>query len=122
MQKTKRKSSVLSLIQNAIKEAQKEIDLQRFEAEEAKSEAISIDLNNGYWQINKKPLYLCSIAKQNLFDQFVKMKALKLPICQESTFKQRASEIKQRFNHVFKTQNPIENYPNIENLIFERKN
>lgn len=122
MQKTKRKSGVLSLIQNAIKEAQKEIDFQRFEIEETKNSAISIDLNNGYWQINKKPLYLCSIAKQNLFDQFVKMKALKMPICQESTFKQRADEIKTRFNHTFKTQNPIENYPNIEKISFEPKN
>lgn len=41
---------------------------------------------------------------------------------QKSTFKNRAAEIKDRFNHVFKTQNPIEGYPNIENLIFEPKN
>lgn len=43
-----------------------------------------------------------------------------IPPRPKSTFKQRASEIKQRFNHVFKTQNPIENYPNIESIKFER--
>ena len=123
MQKTKRKPGILIKAKIFIAAMQREIDLSHFDIDEFFAERgneMNFRLKNGYWQINEKPLSLCSIAKQNLFDQFVKMKLVKSPIATESTFKDRATEIKDRFNHIFKTQNPIDGYPNIETLKFER--
>ncbi len=124
MQKTKRQPGIIAKFQNAIKEAQKEIDKQSFDADEVRSESVNIGLNNGYWQINKKPLSQCSIAKQSLFDQFLKMKLVKLPIAKESSFKDRKEEVKQKHNYTFKIkeQNWLGEYPNIEKLSFEPKN
>lgn len=95
--------------------------------EKQKSEnknAINIDVKYGYWTINGKDLKACSIAKKNLFAQFVKMKLVKLPIPgTQSSFKKRAAEIKQKFNYVFKMreQNFIGTFPNIETLTFVKK-
>ena len=46
-----------------------------------------------------------------------------LPIKQKSSFKKRAAEIKEKYNHVFKfrEQNIFKDYPNIENITFNRK-
>jgi len=124
MQKTKRQPGIIAKFQNAIKESQKEIDKQIFDSDEVRSESVSIGLNNGYWQINQKPLSQCSIAKQSLFDQFLRMKLVKLPITQESSFKDRSEEVKKKHNYTFKIkeQNWLGEYPNLEKLSFEPKN
>jgi hypothetical protein len=86
-------------------------------------DSLSISLRDGYWRINNKPLAKCSIVKQTLFDQYLKMKLIKLPIIRESSFKYRAKEIKSMYNYTFKIreQNWIGEYPNIELITFERK-
>ena len=45
-----------------------------------------------------------------------------IPPKRKSTLKNRAAEIKAKFNHVFKPRLNFENYPNIEKLSFEPKN
>ena len=64
------------------------------------------------------------IAKQSLFDQFLRMKLVKLPISQESSFKNRKEEVKQKHNYTFKIkeQDFLNGFPNIELLTFEPKN
>jgi len=95
--------------------------------EKQKSEnknAINIDVKSGYWTINGKDLKECSIAKKNLFAQFVKMKLVKLPIPgTQSSFKKRSQFIKETYNYVFKMreQNFIGTFPNIETLTFVKK-
>ena len=86
-------------------------------------DSLSISLRDGYWRINNKPLAKCSIVKQNLFDQYLKMKLIKLPTVRESSFKHRPTEIKSMYNHTFKIreQDWIGEYPNIESVTFERK-
>jgi len=86
--------------------------------------SINLKVQNGYWNLNDKPLKNCSIAKKNFFAQFVKMRLVKSDISQRRTFKQKADEVKQRFNHKFANlqDDNLQNYPNINNLIFERKN
>lgn len=83
-------------------------------------DSLSINLKDGYWRINNKPLAKCSVVKQTLFDQYLKMKLIKLPIVKESSFKHRPKQIKDMYNHTFK-QNWIGEYPNIESITFERK-
>lgn len=124
MQKTKRNPGVIQLFQNAIREEQIKSDAQNFDAENLKGNSININLKNGYWQINQKPLEKCSIAKQNLFDQFIKMKNLKLPVTEENTFKAKARETKQKFNYIFKhkEQDFMNSFPNLDNLLFTPKN
>lgn len=86
-------------------------------------DSLNISLKDGYWRINNKPLAKCSVVKQNLFDQYLKMKLIKLPIVKESSFKQRPMHIKDTYNYTFKTreQNWVGDYPNIELITFERK-
>ena len=86
--------------------------------------SINLNVENGYWTINDKPLKNCSIAKKNFFAQFVKMRLVKSEISQRRTFKQKADEVKQKYNHKFanlRQEKPIINISNKE-LIFERKN
>ena len=86
-------------------------------------DSLSISLRDGYWRINNKPLAKCSIVKQTLFDQYLKMKLIKLPIVKESSFKHRAKYVKDTYNYSFKIreQNWIGDYPNIESVTFNRK-
>ena len=47
-----------------------------------------------------------------------------IPPKQKSSFKKRASEIKNKYNHVFATKredNFLKEYPNIESITFNRK-
>ena len=85
--------------------------------------SINLKVQNGYWNLNDKPLKNCSIAKKNFFAQFVKMRLVKSDISQRRTFKQKAEEVKQQFNYKFANlqDDNLQNYPNINNLIFERK-
>jgi len=123
--KPKTKSGIRQAIKKYIFAIQNEIDLSNYEFSEhqMKDESISINLKNGYWRINEKPLSKCSIAKQSFFDQYLRMKFIKSPITEENSFKQRANEIKAKFNYSFKIreQNWLGEYPNIETLTFERK-
>jgi len=85
--------------------------------------SINLKVQNGYWNLNDKPLKNCSIAKKNFFAQFVKMRLVKSDISQRRTFKQKADEVKQQFNYKFANlhDDNLQNYPNINNLIIERK-
>lgn len=85
--------------------------------------SINLNIRNGYWNLNEKPLKDCSIAKKNFFAQFVKMRLVKTGISKERTFKERANEIKQQYNHKFANlhEDSLKNHPNIEKLIFEPK-
>ena len=86
--------------------------------------SINLNVQNGYWNINDKPLKNCSIAKKNFLAQFIKMRLVKTGISERSSFKQRAKEIKQMHNYKFanlRQEKPIINIGNKE-LIFERKN
>lgn len=85
--------------------------------------SINLNVQNGYWNLNDKPLKNCSIAKKNFFAQFVKMRLVKSEVTQKSTFKDKASEIKEKYNHKFANlqDDNLQNYPNIQNLIFEPK-
>jgi hypothetical protein len=97
------------------------LDLSSYEFEsEPIHNGVNIALKDGYWKINDKPLAKCSIVKQNLFDQYLKMKFMKQPIVSESSFKYKAKEVKERLNYSFKMreQDFIGNYPNIESLEF----
>jgi len=123
--KPKTKSGIRQAIKKYIFAIQNEIDLSNDEFSENcnRDESISINLKNGYWRINEKPLSKCSIAKQSFFDQYLRMKFIKSPIAEENSFKQRAKEVKAKFNHHFKMreQDFLGDYPNIEKLTFERK-
>lgn len=86
--------------------------------------SINLEVKNGYWNLNDKPLKNCSIAKKNFFAQFVKMRLVKSDISQRRTFKQKADEVKRLYNYKFanlRQEKPIINISNKE-LIFERKN
>ena len=86
--------------------------------------SINLNVQNGYWKINDKPLKNCSIAKKNFFAQFVKMRLVKSDISQKRTFKQKADQVKQQFNYKFVNLRHEKQIINISNkeLIFERKN
>ncbi len=123
--KTKTNTGVRQAIKKYIFAIQNEIDLSNDEFLENnfRDESVNINLKNGYWQINEKPLAKCSIAKQSFFDQYLRMKFIKSPIAEENTFKQRPEEIKSKYNHTFKMreQNWLGDYPNIESVQFNRK-
>lgn len=90
--------------------------------------SINLEVVNGLWHINDKLLKNCSIAKKNFFAQFVKMRLVKSGISERRTFKQKATEVKEKYNYKFANLNKqisndlVENHPNIDKLIFERKN
>lgn len=125
--KTKNRTGIRQAVKKYIFAIQNEIDLSHdeFSEPEIRNEAVNIQVKNGYWQINEKPLHKCSIAKQTFFDQYLKMKFVKLPIAEESSFKNRSAQIKEKYNHRFKldhTSNDLlSDYPNINLLTFERK-
>ena len=86
--------------------------------------SIKMEVYQGHWKINEKLSKNCSIAKKNFLAQFIKMRLVKTEISQRSSFKNRANEIKAQYNYKFadlRTES-FENQPNINNLIFERKN
>ena len=86
--------------------------------------SINLEVVNGLWCINQKPLKNCSIAKKNFFAQFVKMRLVKSDISQRRTFKQKADHVKANYNYKFanlRQEKPTINISNKE-LIFERKN
>lgn len=89
-----------------------------------KNNKITLKINNGYWELNDKPLKNCSIAKKNFFAQFVKMRLVKTEILERRTFKSKAQEIKDKYNYKFANLRQEKQIINIENkeLIFERKN
>lgn len=85
--------------------------------------SINLNVENGYWTINEKPLKNCSIAKKNFFAQFVKMRLVKSEVSRNRTFKHKADEVKRLYNHKFanlRREKPIINISNKE-LIFEPK-
>lgn len=86
--------------------------------------SINLEVKNGYWNLNDKPLKNCSIAKKNFFAQFIKMRLVKTGIRQRNSFKHRANEIKQLYNYKFVNLRQEKQIINISNkeLIFERKN
>lgn len=85
--------------------------------------SINLKVQNGYWELNDKPLKNCSIAKKNFLAQFIKMRLVKTEISQRSSFKHRANEIKDKYNHKFANLRQEKQIINISNkeLIFERK-
>jgi hypothetical protein len=115
------KKTFLELAKRYADAIQGKLDLSNneFEAEPINN-GVNIALKDGYWQINNKPLIKCSIVKQNLFDQYLRMKFMKQPIVFESSFKYNAKEVKERLNYSFKMreQDFIGNYPNIESVQF----
>jgi len=103
--KTKTKNTgIRQAITKYIYAIQNEIDLSHdeFSEPENRKESVNIQVKNGYWQINEKPLGKCSIAKQSFFDQYLRMKFIKLPVTEESTFKNRSAQVKEKYNHRFK--------------------
>jgi len=88
--------------------------------------SINLEVNNGHWSVNKKPLTKCSKEKKEIFLLHLRMKKFKSPVQQksESSFKKRKDEVKQQFNYKFANlqDDNLQNYPNINSLIFERKN
>jgi hypothetical protein len=126
--KTKTKNTgIRQAVKKYIFAIQNEIDLSHdeFMEPENRNESVNIKVKNGYWQINEKPLHKCSIAKQSFFDQYLRMKFLKLPVTEESSFKNRSSQIKAKYNHRFKldytSDSFLKDYPNLELITFERK-
>jgi hypothetical protein len=85
--------------------------------------SINLNVQNGYWNLNDKPLKNCSIAKKNFFAQFVKMRLVKSEVSRKSSFKNKADEVKRLYNYKFanlRHEKPIINISNTE-LIFEPK-
>lgn len=85
---------------------------------------LNITIIDGYWNLNEKPLKVSSYAEKCLFSHYLRMKTLKLPISRTASFKHRKAEIKAKFNYKFtcrKTTSDFLEFPNMENLIFERK-
>lgn len=85
--------------------------------------SINLNVQNGYWNLNDKPLKNCSIAKKNFFAQFVKMRLVKTGIAERRTFKHKADEVKAKYNYKFanlRQEKPIINISNKE-LIFGPK-
>jgi len=87
--------------------------------------SINLEVKNGHWSVNEKPLTKCSKEKKEIFLLHLRMKKFKLPIQQKrkSSFKKRKEEVVQRYNHKFANlqDDSLKNYPNIQNLIFEPK-
>ena len=72
---------------------------------------LKIEVIDGYWTINDKPIKICSYAKKSLFSHYLKMRIIKEKIKETNSFKNRSNEIKNQFNHVF-------NFPNEEKRFF----
>jgi len=125
--KTKTRTGIRQAVKKYIFAIQNEIDLSHdeFSEPENRNESVNIQIKNGYWQINEKPLHKCSIAKQTFFDQYLKMKFVKLPVAEESSFKKNPAQIKAKYNHRFKLDQTSDDlllsHPNIELITFERK-
>jgi len=85
--------------------------------------SINLNVQNGYWNLNDKPLKNCSIAKKNFFAQFVKMRLVKSEVTQKSTFKDKAEEVKRKYNYKFANlqDDNLQNYPNVLDLFFKPK-
>jgi hypothetical protein len=122
--KTKNRTGIRQAVKKYIFAIQNEIDLSHdeFSEPEIRNESVNIQIKNGYWQINEKPLHKCSIAKQTFFDQYLKMKFVKLPVAEESSFKNRSAQIKEKYNHRFKLDHTsddlLNSYPDIGKLEF----
>jgi hypothetical protein len=123
--KTKNRTGIRQAVKKYIFAIQNEIDLSHdeFSEPENRNESVNIQIKNGYWQINEKPLHKCSIAKQTFFDQYLKMKFVKLPVTEESSFKNRGNEIKEKFNYSFKMkeQDFLGDYKELDKLVFVEK-
>jgi hypothetical protein len=74
--KTKTRTGIRQALNKYIFAIQNEIDLSHdeFSEPEIRNESVNIQIKNGYWQINEKPLHRCSIAKQTFFDQSLNIK------------------------------------------------
>lgn len=77
--------------------------------------SVNIQVINGRWTINGKPLNQCSIAKKNFFASYVKMRLVKSEIHETH---QAAVTRKDKFRKI--VDNFLNNEPNINNLTFER--
>ena len=87
--------------------------------------SINLEVKNGHWSVNEKPLTKCSKEKKEIFLLHLRMKKFKLPIQQKSnsSFKKRKDEVKRLYNYKFanlRHEKPIINISNKE-LIFEPK-
>jgi len=87
--------------------------------------SLTLEPKDGYWQMNNKPLAICSPEKQQIFETHLKMKKFKSPIVEREihTFHNRKEEVKS-WNYKFRNlhQDYLKDYPNIEELIFDPKN
>lgn len=85
---------------------------------------LKIEVIEGYWTINDKPIKICSFAKKTFFSHYLKMRIIKQEIKKTNTFKNRTNEIKNKFNHVFNIPNEQINYfnNNYTEIIFIAKN
>lgn len=83
---------------------------------------LQLNVVDGYWNLNEKPLRVCSFAKKQLFSHYLKMKRLKQPIADNPNFKYRPNEVKANFNYQFgEKRELINNFPDISKITFERK-
>jgi hypothetical protein len=117
------KTKIINLKNRYVSAIQGNLDLSISE-ENIKSENINISLKNGYWQINEKPIKKCSIVKQRFFDEYIRMKLIKLEILDKSSFKNRSQEVKSQFNHVFRLPNEEKRFFNNDytEIVFVAKN
>ena len=86
---------------------------------------LQLTISQAKWQINGKPLSKCSKEKKKIFEVHLLMKKFKMPVETQigPTFKNRSAEVKEKYNHKFVSlhDESLDNYPNIEKLIFVRK-
>lgn len=87
--------------------------------------SINLEVVNGHWSVNQKPLTQCSKEKKEIFLLHLRMKKFKSPIQQKSqlSFKQKSDQVKRMYNHKFANFRHEKQTINISNkeLIFERK-
>jgi len=85
---------------------------------------LKIEVIDGYWTINDKPIKICSYAKKSLFSHYLKMRIIKEKIKVNNSFKNRSQEIKSQFNYVFNEPNEQKRFFNndYKEIIFIPKN
>ena len=81
---------------------------------------LNLEVVNGYWHLNNKPLNACCFAKRQLFSHYLRMKKLKQAIPINPNFKKRSEEIKEKHNHRFTFKNcGFDDFPK-ELITFEK--
>jgi len=66
-------------------------------------EALILEVKNGKWSINNKPISICSEQKKAIFVNHFRMKRYKAKfhIPEFGTLKNRSAEVKENFNYKF---------------------